>query len=161
MKKSTGKVIPITKSPENHPVISKRPVSELSLSELADEYSEVRQRVMAWRPNVNPNAQRFSDLAAELLKRHADDPSDQQIVVEGGRFRVPISARENDSKIIDPKALYNRLKRFGMETIIGSYSITLTNVRKLLPKAEHAKYISTERTGNRTIGEPVLKERAA
>lgn len=114
--------------------------------------------MMAWRPNVNPDAQRFSELAAELVRRQQNQPPEKQIQVAGDRFIIPVSPCQNESKIIDRVALYKRLRRLGIEELAQIYTITLTNARKILSPKELPKFIATERTGPRTIGEPVLKE---
>lgn len=133
-------------------------VKDLTLAQLADEYAEVRLRMMAWKPNVNPDAQRFGELAEELLSRHVDEAAEKQIQVQGERFVVPISPRQNKSSIVDRLALYKRIRRLvGVEKMVEYYSITLTAARKLLSKTEQAKYIREERTGRREIGEPVMK----
>ena len=132
--------------------------TELSTPELADEYATVRALMMAWKPNVNPHAQRFAELGAELLERCKEEPAEKLLQVQGNKYVVPISAQENVSKIVDKLALYKRIRRLGIETVAETYSITLANVRKLLSKSELQKYILTERSGPRTIGEPVAIE---
>jgi hypothetical protein len=135
------------------------PVKALTFAALADEYAEVRLRMMAWRPNVNPDAQRFGELAEELLARQLDEPAEKQIQVQGERFIVPISAQHNKSSIIDELGLYKRIRRLvGVEELVKLYKVTLSNARKVLSKTDQAKFIREERTGRREIGEPVVKE---
>jgi hypothetical protein len=135
------------------------PVNELTLPELADEYAIVRQRMMAWKPNVNPDAQRFSALANELLERHAKRPAEERIIVEGEAYKIPISPREVKRTIIKPVALWRYLKKRGERKILAWYKITLGALDKAIPdEEERAKYVKEERTGSREIGEPVMKQ---
>ncbi len=133
------------------------PVQELTEAQLADEYAETRLRMMAWRPEVNPDAQRFGDLGDELLRRQEDKPADQQIIVDGAVYRVPISPRENRTSIVDPLAVYRIVRREGVGAVLRAYTITLAKIRKVLSEAQQEKCLKTERTGPREIREPVLK----
>lgn len=135
------------------------PVQSLTDAQLADEYAEVRLRMMAWKPNVNPNAQRFGELATELVARQAGKPAAEQIIVEGERYIVPISPRENKRTVTKPVALYRRLKKLGEKKFLALYKITLGAIDKAIPDAkERARYVKEERTGPREIREPVLRE---
>jgi hypothetical protein len=135
------------------------PAKELPLSDLADEFAETRLRMMAWKPNVNPDFQRFQELSAELLARHAKEPAEKRIQVQGIRYIVPISPQENKRTITKPFALYRLLKKKGEKKLLQWYKITLGAIDKAIPdEKERAKYLKQERTGAREIGEPVLKE---
>ena len=117
--------------------------------------------MMAWKPNVNPDAERFDELRGKLLTRVAEEPAEVPIQIHGKAFIVPISRCENKSTISDPLALYKKLRRLGVEKLLELYTITLTKARKVLTEKEQAKFITTERTGPREIGEPVRKDAAA
>ncbi|MGA3015962.1 MAG: hypothetical protein ABSF62_02500 [Bryobacteraceae bacterium] len=130
-------------------------------SQLADEYAETRLRVMARRPNVNPDDQRLFQLATELLSRQADQPAEDRLQVQGDKFIVPISPQENKTSIVDPGAVYRIIRRKGNDILLAAYTITLAKVRKLLTEAQLDEYLLTERTGPREIGEPVLKQEKA
>lgn len=134
------------------------PAKELSDAQLADEFAETRLRMMAWRPNVNPDAQRFTELSTELLARQIGKPADQQILVEGEKWKVPITPQEQKTTITDRMAVYRVIRKLGVETVVETYTITLAAIRKLLTQKQQAKLLKTERTGNREIREPVLKE---
>lgn len=137
------------------------PTAELTDSQLADEYSEFRARMMAWKPNVNPDAQRFSQLGTELLKRQEKEPAEKQIQVQGERYIVPISARERKRTIVAPIGLYRKLKKLGEKKIVALYKITLAAIDKAIPdEKERGRYVHEDRTGSREIGEPVLKDAA-
>jgi hypothetical protein len=112
---------------------------------------------MAWQPNVNPDAQRFEWLRAELLARQIGKAAATQIQVVGDKYIVPISAQENSSTITDAAAVYRSIRVRGLETLLEAYTITLARARKLLSAAQQTKWIKTERTGPREIGEPVLR----
>jgi hypothetical protein len=137
---------------------SETPVKDLTAAQLADEYAEVRLRMMAWKPNVNTHAQRFAQLVTELLSRQAEEPADKLIQVQGDRYIVPISPQENRSKITDAVAVYRAVRRLGLKQFLEAYTITLTAARKLLTSKQQEKWIETARTGPREIREPVLRE---
>lgn len=134
------------------------PVTELTDPQLADEFAETRLRMMAWKPNVNPDTLRFSQLSAELLTRQTGKDSEETPIVEGEKWKVPISAMENKTTITDPAGVYKIVRRLGVDKVIDVYSITLGNIRKILTQKQQAKLLKTERTGPREIREPVLKE---
>ena len=137
------------------------PVKDLTESQLADEYAETRLHMMAWRPNVNPHAQRFSQLATELLARQSEQPAENRIQVQGEKFIVPISPQENKTTITDPAAVYRIIRRKGNDILLAAYKVTLASVRKLLTPAQQEKFLATERTGPREIGEPVMRQEKA
>ena len=142
-------------------MISPPPAKSLTDAQLADEFAETRLRMMAWKPALNPDAQRYSELSDELLARQADEPAEKRILIEGEKFVVPISPQENSSTITDVGAVYRVIRRKGNDILLGAYSITLAKARKLLSDQQQQKWITTERTGAREIGEPVWKGQAA
>jgi hypothetical protein len=133
-------------------------VKKLSTADLADEYSEVRLRMMGWKPNVNPHAERFGELDAELLRRAERYPPHYTLQVPGNKFIVPISAQENRTTIVDPAAVYRCVRVRGLNVLLAHYKITLASIRKLFTEEKQLQFLSTARTGPRTIGEPVLAD---
>ena len=135
------------------------PVNELSDAQLADEFGDVRLRFMAWRPEVNPDAQRYYDLSTQLLARQEGKPAAEQLLVEGLKWAVPISACEKKRTITKPVALFRRLKKLSEKRFLALYKITLGAIDKAIPDPkERARYVSEERTGPREIREPALRE---
>ena len=121
---------------------------------LVDEYAEVRQRVLAWKPNVNPDAKRYAELHEQILAAAAPKPAEEGVVLEGKLWRVPVSPQENESTIKSIPALQ---KRLGLKWFLENAKITLAAVRKAIPKEKLGLYILTERTGAREVQEPVRK----
>jgi len=121
---------------------------------LVDEYVEVRAKVLAWKPNVNPDAARYAELHAKMLEAATKARADQAVVLEGKLWKLPITHQEQQSTIISIPALQ---KKLGLKWLLENCSVTLAKVRKAIPRNKLADYILTERTGNREVQEPVRR----
>ena len=119
-----------------------------------DEFARVRQLCLAFQPNVNPHAARFAALEAELLIWCEGVDPEQPVVLEGEHFQVPVSRQEWQRRPKNIRKLFNAV---GVTKFLAACSMTLTSIRKLIPKGEQGDYISETRTGPREIGEPVPK----
>jgi hypothetical protein len=119
---------------------------------LVDEYTEVRARVMAWRPAVNPDAARFGELEAQLLAMAAGIEADQSAILKGNRSTVPVTECERKRTIIKIPSLFRLL---GTGWVSENCKPTLKAIQKALTKEQLAKYVSESRSGPRTLGEPV------
>lgn len=152
---------PATKPSQGAP--AGRPHLTTEQKKLVDEYQQVRERCMAWKPNVNPDAARYQELQAAMLELCAAEAPDQAVVLEGNLYDLPISMRENRREIKDRHMLWRRIKRLLGGTdkkMAGVYKITLGQIDKILPSDEHEKFLIQERTGPREIQEPVKRQAA-
>jgi hypothetical protein len=122
---------------------------------LVDEYAGLREKMKAWKPSVNPHAARFAELGALILKCYEEYPAAEPTVAEGFRYRLPITARRFERKIID---LAGFLKKVGRQKFLSMCNVTLGAVEKEIPEGKRALYISTKQSGPRQIGEPVTRE---
>ena len=122
---------------------------------LIDEYAELRERMKAWKPNVNPHAARYAEVSALILAAYETWPASEPIVAEGARYKLPVSARRLERKIIDLAAFF---KRIGRERYLEICKPTLGAIEKEIPKEKLGLYIEGKETGPRQIGEPVQKE---
>lgn len=124
---------------------------------LVDEFAEARQRCMAWTPAVNPHAARRQELEKLILSWFENSEAAEPIIAAGNRYTVPVSIRENRrTLILIPKLL----KRLGQKWVVENFKPTLTSIEKALTKEELQKYMNEERSGPRTIGEPVQHQAA-
>ena len=133
------------------------PAKDLQLDALVDEYAEVRQRMMALEPNVNPDAQRFDELEAEVLERAKPVEAEKSIIMHGQRFTLPVSPRRKVRTML-ADALPKLLKKFGRDKFLAACTLPLGAVDKLVPADERKKYLKEAFTGPRIIGEPVVKQ---
>lgn len=83
----------------------------------------------------------------------------EAVSVSGNKYMAVVSERGNKSSIID---IAKVIARLGKEEAIKWVSIPLGELRKLLPKHEHAKFIAKERIGERSVEfVPKAKAKAA
>jgi hypothetical protein len=122
---------------------------------LIDEYAELREKMKAWRPNVNPHAARYAEVGALILKCYEAYPASEPVVAEGLRYRLPITARRLERKIIDLAGFF---KKIGREKYLEICKPTLGAIEKEVPKEKIGLYIAGSETGPRQIGEPVARE---
>lgn len=122
---------------------------------LIDEYSDLREKMKAWRPNVNPHAARFAEVSALILAAYETWPAKEPIVAEGLRFKLPITARRLERKIIDLAGFFRKI---GRERYLEICEPTLGAIKKEIPKEKIGLYVEGKETGPRQIGEPVQKE---
>lgn len=122
-------------------------------SAVIDEYAEVRQRMLAWRENMNPHAERYQELQAKILSWCESEKAELKIILKGGKWSLPISARQN-------RRMVKNVARFieaigGLKTYAELMPPTLGLVEQYIPADKRAEYITEERTGRRMIQEPV------
>jgi hypothetical protein len=132
-----------------------KPAKDLSLAELADEYSETRGRMQRWKPAINPDAQRFAELAAEMLTRCAAAPAAKSCVVEGATWLVPVTACQRSRVVKNVEGLVRKL---GLKRIAELWTPGLGLIEKEIPQDQHGKYISESQSGRRVILEPVPRQ---
>lgn len=125
--------------------------------EEVDEFVSVRSKCRSWKPDVNPHAARYAELSAKILAYASSKPDDQPVTIEGHTHVVPVAARENHSELRDG-AIASLQRKLGGKWLIENATVTLAKVRKAVTDAkEQKKFILTERTGPREIGEPAEK----
>ena len=118
---------------------------------LVDEFSEVRARVIAWRPAVNPDAARFAELNQQLVALAANMDPAEATVLKGYRFLVPVSACERKRTIVKIPALFRKLRA---KWVAEHCKPTLTAIEKALSKEDLVRYVEESRSGPRSLGEP-------
>jgi hypothetical protein len=129
--------------------------AEPTRAQLVDEFAELREKVKQWRPNVNPHLARFCELGAIILSWYEKTPADEGIIAEGERYKLPISARHVKRSIRNVAAFF---KLVGQRKFLTICSVTLGAIEKEVPKDLRGKFIASEQSGPRTIGEPVQIE---
>ena len=120
---------------------------------LVDEYVEVREKCRAWRPEVNPNAARLAELQPLLIALAGSTDPERPLTLKGKKHVVPVSRCELRRTILRIPALFRRL---GAKWVAEHCKPTLTALEKSpLSPEELASFIHQDRTGPRTLGEPV------
>lgn len=118
-----------------------------------DEYAEVRQRMLAWRINVNPHAERFAELQAEILSWCEREKGSSKLILQGDRWILPVSARQMKRSVKNVQKFIEAIG--GLKVYAELMPPTLDLVERKLPADKRKEYISEERTGRRMIQEPV------
>jgi hypothetical protein len=122
-------------------------------SAVIDEYAEVRQHMLAWRPNLNPHAERFAELQAEILSWCEREKGASKVILQGERWTLPVSARQNKRWVKNVMKFIEAIG--GLQTYASLMPPTLDLVERQIPAGKRAEYIGEERTGRRMIQEPV------
>jgi hypothetical protein len=125
---------------------------------LVDEYAEARLKVMAWKPEANPHAARFEELNSLILTWFENEKADEAILARGNRYTVPVAAREKKRTILRIPQLF---KRLGSKWVAENVRPTLKAIEKALSPEEMKKFVLEERTGPRSLGEPVVHSATA
>lgn len=126
-------------------------------AEIVDQFVAIREMVKRWKPNVNPHLARFAELEETILGWYEDRPASDKIIAEGELFKLPISAGRMKSSVRNVAAFF---KLIGQRKYLSFCLPSLGTINELIPKDQRKRFILTEQTGNRTIGEPVLIETA-
>jgi hypothetical protein len=126
----------------------------LTREQLIDQYVEDRAYARSRKPDVDPILKRYQETHALLLTFCEGKPAGEAIVLEGHKYKVPISAQENQSTINLPGAVK---KLGGLKWLLINCKVTLKAVRSAMDEKTAERFITTERTGPREIGEPSLK----
>jgi hypothetical protein len=132
-------------------------LTKAQLTLLIDEYGDLKQQADLWQPSVNPHLQRLAEVEAQLLALQAEADPEQPIVLDGARWKVPISTCRKQAKLIASR-LPVLFKRLGQAWVLENCAPTLAAVKAALPKDQHKSFIAESRGTVRTVGNPVLKE---
>jgi hypothetical protein len=130
----------------------------LTRQQTVDRYAELYYKVRAWKPDVNPHLEEFNKLKATILDWYKDGEAERGYLAQGAIYSVPVSQRENKRSVINAAGL---LKRIGLKRLAEIWEPTLGLISKEVPKEKVGEYVKCERTGPRTLGEPVAKEAKA
>jgi hypothetical protein len=117
-----------------------------------DAYVVARASYSAWQPAVNPHASAVADgqkLIAELTDEQA---ADEEVLLAGYRFSVPVSAKRIKRTIINVPALF---KKLGQAWVLKHCAPSLGDFDKALEPDKRAPFVKEERVLSRIIGEPV------
>jgi hypothetical protein len=127
--------------------------------ELVERFVELRTKNRAFKPDVNPFAESFAKVQAELLAFYEKQDPEQSFIAQGIDHEVPVSARQNKRTI---KSLGKVFRAVGQRKFIDACNFTLSALEKLIDRERLHEFITEERTGPRTLGEPsVCREKAA
>ncbi len=126
-------------------------------AQLADEYGELDR----WHTESKPKLDRLKDLTKQIQSWYADAPADQVARLEGLKYMVDLSMREERTEVTDNAMAFDALAlQMGQIKLIEALTITLKLIRAHVPETEQAKFLSKARTGTRDVS-AVLKQKAA
>lgn len=134
--------------------VSTKPVPEEAL---IDEYCDLREKMKAWKPNLNPHAARFAEAGALILafyEAHAR-PAAESIVAEGARYKLPITARQVKRWPINLAGFFRKI---GRDAYLAMCPPNLGDIEKAIVADKRKLYIGESQTGIRKLGEPVRRE---
>jgi hypothetical protein len=117
-----------------------------------DAYVVERRDFGNWRPAANPFAARLADLQKQVTEMTDKVPADEEVLLVGYRFTVPIGMKRIRRTIVKLPALF---KRLGQAWVLKHCIPSLGDLDKALEPAERAKFIEESRDLSRIIGEPV------
>jgi hypothetical protein len=122
---------------------------------LIDEYCDLREKMKAWKPSLNPHAARFDELKTLILASVEKEPANRPIVAPGTRWTLPITARHIQRSVVNLAAFF---KVVGRDRYLELCSPTLAAVENEISAEQVGRFITSAQTGGRTIGEPVRAE---
>jgi hypothetical protein len=126
---------------------------------LVDEYAEVRDRCLAWKPATNPHMARYFELSQVVLGWFEEQPADETLLATGNVYSIPVSARRRSRSLVNLPKLF---KKLGMKWVLEHCRPSLTDIdRAPLPAEVLATFIVEARDGPRTLGEPVTAAKKA
>jgi len=117
-----------------------------------DAYVVARASYSAWQPAMNPHAGAVED-GEKLIAKLADAQApEEEIILAGFRFSVPVSAKRIKRTLINIPALF---KKLGKEWVLKHCAPSLGDFDKAVEPDEQAPFVKEERVLSRIIGEPV------
>lgn len=119
---------------------------------LVDEYAEVREKVAAWQPAANPHAARLAELTKAIIEFTDEQPADEEVLLAGNRFRVPVGMKRVSREIVNLPKLFKRLGRAWVEEHCKP---NLGDLDKALTPEERQPFIVESRSLSRIVGKPV------
>lgn len=120
-----------------------------------DAYVEARARWKSWQPPVNPHAARYNELQVKILAWFEKESAEAAFIAEGVKYRLPVTMRKNKRTLKNIAALFRKL---GQKWVAEHCEPTLDAVEHAIAEDKLDLYIDEERTGSRTLGEPVAME---
>jgi hypothetical protein len=122
---------------------------------LIDEYAETRAKVAAWKPAVNPHAARLAALVVEITKLTDREPADEEVLLAGYHFSVPVGMKRIKRTIVRLKQLFRRL---GSEWVEEHCQPNLGDLDKALAPEERSEFVEESRELSRIIGVPLAAQ---
>jgi len=117
-----------------------------------DAYVVARASYSAWQPAVNPHASALAK-GQKLIAELADEQNaDEELILAGYRFSVPVSAKRIKRTLINIPALFTKL---GKAWVQKHCAPSLGDFDKSVEPDERAPFVKEERVLSRIIGEPV------
>lgn len=91
-------------------------------------------------------------LKKAIQAEHENTPGDQPIRCAGSLYYVDLTMRENQRSVTDkPKAFAALRKALGLEKLAEALSYTLKVLDEHVPSQKQAPFVSSARTGPRTV----------
>jgi hypothetical protein len=106
---------------------------------------------------IRPKQRRFDCLAKTIRSWYADLPGNQSYTLEGDKFVVIISPKENKRRILDMTAVW---KLLGVKRFLAFCSFSLDALEANATATEVSKLVTSDQTGPRSLS-VAAKEAAA
>jgi len=117
-----------------------------------DAYVVARASYSAWQPAVNPHANAVAEGQRLIAELAGAEPAEEEVILAGFRFSVPVSARRTKRTFIDIPRLFRRM---GHQWVHKYCVPSLSDFDRAIEPKERALYVKEERVLSRIIGEPV------
>lgn len=127
-----------------------------TLGEIIDDLGEARRLKSLWQPQVNPHAQKVSDLENELTitlgREHPKLAPEEQLLIQGNLYQLEVTPCENRQELTEAhqQMVMLALKKAKIPAL-EVFSTTLTAIRKCkaLGQAWLDANVPKKRTGPR------------
>ena len=96
--------------------------------------------------------QQLAELQKQVMEIADGQPADQEVLLAGYRFTVPVGMKRIKRTIVNLPALF---KRLGQPWVVKHCAPSLSDLDKALEPVERAKYLEESRELSRIVGEPV------
>jgi len=108
---------------------------------------EITQATEELEARLSVKQARLDFLRASIIEWYNQAPAEKAIALTGSKYVAKISAKGNQSTV-DVEKCFHRL---GVVEFFKYATVPLGLLRKVLTATEQPEYITTERTGNRTL----------
>ena len=120
------------------------------LSELVDQFAQVRQKVDEFRPTQNLHDRLWKQIKPHLEKY----PTNKPLALKGGKYVIELDACQWERKVKPVAAVFERLKKiFGAKRFWELISFPVTPLDAMFDRDDQQlkNFVETSQTGSRKI----------
>ncbi len=118
-----------------------------------DEFGDLATEIKRLKAQLKPKTERFDKLDQQIQSWFEKHPAEESTTVEGKRYLVKVSPRENRTEILGIAKVYRAL---GVKAFLAACKISLKAIAKATDEATFARLVKTERIGPRNL-DPIAK----